>query len=466
MTSARVFWIIIRGVKIYFVARTCKHFILGGFMNTYQVEYQRKLTTAQEAVSKIRSGDTVIHGVTVAEPPALLKAVAERARLDDIHDLAIYSFNPQKHAADTYLASKVQHNIHAKSWFLGPSARKLASVGLVQFIPSYLHQVPKFIRKYMKVDVCITTVSPMDKAGYFSFGTANDLTSTAARHAKLLILEVNENMPRVFGDSLIHISQVDCVVENHTRLMQLPPPPPREQDATIGKFVAGIIGDNAVLQLGIGTLPNAICPFLTQHNDLGIHSELFGPGMKDLIINGNITGRTKTLHPGKHVFAVSYGTDDTFEFMNDNPAMESYPADYVMDPAIIAKNDNMVAVNSIIEVDLTGQCNAESLSGQEYSGTGGQLDFVRGAYAAKNGLSVMTTYATAKKDTLSCIVPRLGKDVVVTTPRMDVHYICTEYGIVNIKNKSVGERAEAIISIAHPKFRDELRYEAEKMRLF
>ncbi|NDV28760.1 acetyl-CoA hydrolase/transferase family protein [Desulfovibrio sp. JC010] len=435
-------------------------------MNIYQAEYENKLTTAENAVSRIRNGDTVIHGVTLAEPPALLKAIAERARVDDVHDLKIYSFNPQKHAADTYLAAKVQHNIHAKSWFLGPSARKLAAVGLVQFIPSYLHQVPKFIREDMEVDVCVTTVSPMDKAGYFSFGTANDLTSTAAREAKILILEVNENMPRVFGDSLVHISEVDCVVENHTRLMQLPAPAPKEFDAAIGKAVAGIIKDNAVLQLGIGTLPNAICPYLTEHNDLGIHSELFGPGMKELILNGNITGRTKSLHRHKHVFAVSYGTDDTFEFMNDNPAMESYPADYVMNPCVVAKNDNMVAVNSVIEVDLTGQCNAEHMAGHEFSGTGGQLDFVRGAYAAKNGVSVMTTYATAKNDTISRIVPRLGRDAAVTTPRTDVHYLCTEYGIVNIKNKSVGERAEAIISIAHPDFRDELRREAEKMRLF
>ncbi|NDV21684.1 acetyl-CoA hydrolase/transferase family protein [Desulfovibrio sp. JC022] len=435
-------------------------------MNIYQAEYQRKLTTAQKAVGRISNGDTIVHGVTVAEPPALLKAIADRAKADDLTQIEMYSFNPQKHAADTYLASDIQHNIHAKSWFLGPSARKLAAVGLVQFIPSYLHQVPKFIREDMEVNVCVTTVSPMDKAGYFSFGTANDLTSTAARQAKFLILEVNENMPRVFGDSLVHISEVDCVVENHTRLLQLPAPAPKEFDAAIGKAVAGIIKDNSVLQLGIGTLPNAICPFLTEHNDLGIHSELFGPGMKNLILNGNITGRTKSLHRYKHVFAVSYGTDDTFEFMNDNPAMESYPADYVMNPCVVAKNDNMVAVNSVIEVDLTGQCNAEHMAGQEFSGTGGQLDFVRGAYAAKNGISVMTTYATAKNDTISRIVPRLGRDAAVTTPRTDVHYLCTEYGIVNIKNRSVGERAEAIISIAHPDFRDELRREAEKMRLF
>lgn len=378
-------------------------------MNIYQAEYQRKLTSAENAVGAIPDGATIIHGVTIAEPPALLAAIAARARAGDITRFDIYSFNPQKHAAETYLAPDLQDLIHAKAWFLGPSARKLAAVGLVQFIPSYLHQVPKFIREYMDVDVCVTTVSPMDNAGFFSFGTANDLTSTAARHTKRLIVEVNERMPRVFGDSHIHISQVDAVVENHTQLMQMPAPQPKEQDAVIGRLIAEVVPDNAVLQLGIGTLPNAICPFLGGHKNLGIHSELFGPGMKELIVSGVVTGRAKTLHREKHVFSVSYGTDDTFEFMNDNPSMESYPSDYVMDPTIIAKNDNMVAINSVIEVDLTGQCNAEHMAGHEYSGTGGQLDFVRGAYAAKNGLSVMTTYASAKGETISRIVPRLGR---------------------------------------------------------
>ncbi len=435
-------------------------------MTRYRDEYQRKLSTAAKAVERIPDKVTIIHGVTIAEPPALLGAIADRARADDFTRLDIYSFNPQKHAAATYLAHDILDRIHAKAWFLGPSARKLAAVGLVQFIPSYLHQIPKFIREYMDVDVCVTTVSPMDKAGFFTFGTANALTSTAARHAKMLIVEVNENMPRVFGDSLVHISEVDCVVENHTPLIQLPPPAPKEHDDTIGKLIADIVQDNAVLQLGIGSLPNAICPFLTDHKDLGIHSELFGPGMKDLILSGVITGRTKSLHKGKHIFSVSYGTDDTFQFMDDNPAIESYPSDYVMDPAVIALNDNMVAVNSIIEIDFTGQCNAEHMAGHEFSGTGGQLDFVRGAYAAKNGISVMTTYSTAKDGTISRIVPRLGKNAAVTTPRMDVHYVCTEFGLVNIKNKSVGERAEAIISIAHPDFRAELMSQAEEMMLF
>ncbi len=435
-------------------------------MGFYDAEYARKLMQPDQAVSRIPDESDIIHGVTIAEPPALLQAIADRARAGDLRRATVYSFNPQRHAAETYLQPDVCDCIYAKSWFLSAAARKLASVGLVQFIPSYLHQAPKFIREYMDVDVCVTTVSPMDAAGYFSFGTANDMTSTAAREAKLLIVEVNENMPRVFGDSLLHISEVDAVVENHVPLMELPPPPSKPEDEIVGKLIAEIVPDGAVLQLGIGALPNAICPQLTHHKDLGIHSELFGPGMMDLILKGAATGRRKTLHQRLHVFSVAYGDAATFAFMNDNPSMASFGSDYVMDPAVIQQNDNMVAVNSVLEIDLTGQCNAEHLAGFQFSGTGGQLDFVRGAYAAKGGKSVMTLYSAAKDGTISRIVPRLKEGAAVTTPRMDTHYVCTEYGLVNLKHKSVGERAEALISIAHPNFREELTREAQEMRLF
>lgn len=437
----------------------------GGKHMNYAEEYSRRLMQADEAVSLIPDESTIIHGMTIAEPPALLHAICERIRAKDLKKATIYSFNPQRHAAESYLQPDIADSVYAKSWFLSAAVRKQASVGLVQFIPSYLHQVPKFIREYMDVDVCVTTVSPMDKAGYFSFGTANDMTTTAAREARLLIVEVNENMPRVFGDSMLHISEVNAVVENHVPLIEIPAPEPKADDEKVGKLIAEMVPDGAVLQLGIGTLPNAICPQLVNHKDLAVHSELFGPGMMDLILKGAITGRRKTLHRNMHVFSVAYGDKSVFEFMDDNPSMAGYPSDYVMNPAVIAQNDNMLAVNSVLEVDLTGQCNAEHLAGFVFSGTGGQLDFVRGAYAAKGGKSVMTLYSSAKNATISRIVPRLQEGVAVTTPRMDTHYVCTEYGLVNLKNKSVGERAEAIISIAHPNFREELMREACEMRL-
>jgi itaconate CoA-transferase len=317
----------------------------------------------------------------------------------------------------------------------------------------------------MTVDVTVTTVSPMDRSGFFSLGLANPFTSIAARQSKVFIVEVNKHMPRVFGDAFVHISEVESIVENHVPLLETPLPQPKPEDEIIGQSMVELIPDGAVLQLGIGTLPNAICPFLTEHRDLGIHTELLGPGMIDLIKKGVITGRRKSLHQRKHVFSVCYGRKDDFDFMNDNPSMECYPSSYVMDPAVISKNDSMVAINSIIEVDLTGQCNAEFLGGFQYSGTGGQLDFVRGAYAACGGKSIMAFYATAKKGEVSRVVPRLAEGTSITTPRMDVHYLATEYGIVNLKQKSVRERALAIISIAHPQFRDSLLREAENMLL-
>ena len=434
-------------------------------MNSYFSEYKRKLTTPEKAVGLIEDGCTIIHGMTLAEPPALLKAIAHRARAGELTGIKIYSFNPQAHAAESYLAPDLIDCIESFSWFISGASRKLASIGVIQFIPSYLHQVPRFIREKMELDVTVTTVSVMDKAGFFSFGTANDFTSIAARHAKKLIVEVNENMPRVFGNSLLHVSEVDAIVENHVPLMQLPPPPQKPEDELVGKMMAEVIPDGAVLQLGIGALPNAITPYLTNHKDLGIHSELLGPGMVELIQKGVITGCRKTLHRHKHVFSIAYGTDEVFRFMHDNPSMESYPSSYVMDPRVIAQNDNMVAINSIIEVDLTGQCNAEYIGGFQYSGTGGQLDFVRGAYASRGGRSIMAFYSTAKNGTVSRVVGRLAEGTAVTTPRMDVNYMATEYGIVDLKQKSVRERADALISIAHPKFREDLLREAEDMRL-
>jgi itaconate CoA-transferase len=434
-------------------------------VGVHDAEYRKKLTTPGNAVKRIKNGDTIIHGTTVAEPPALLGAIADRARAGALKGVKIYSFNPQEHASKTYLAPDLCDCIEAYSWFVSKANRPQSAVGLTQFIPSYLHQVPRLIRDHMEVDVTVTTVSPMDKAGFFTFGTANDLISTAARECKTLIVEVNRNMPRVFGDSLLHVSEVDAVVENHVRLMQISPPEPKPEDGIIGKAVAELVPDGAVLQLGVGALPNAITPYLMRHRDLGIHTELFGPGMVELIKKGVANGRRKTIHTRKHVFSVAYGTDSTFEFMNDNPSLESYPSSYVMDPRIIAQNDNMVAVNSILEVDVTGQCNAEHMAGFQFSGTGGQLDFVRGAYAARGGMSIMTFYSTAKNGEISRVVPRLRAGATVTTPRMDTHYLATEYGVVNLKQKSVRERAEAIISIAHPKFRDDLLKEALRMGL-
>jgi len=434
-------------------------------MNAYASEYSQKLTTPQKAVEKIKSGDTIVHGMANAEPPALLAAIAERARAGDLKDIKIFSLAPMEHVAKTVLAPDLADCIQAYSWFVSASDRPLVKVGLSYFVPNYFHQIPRICQDFMKIDVTVTVVSPMDKAGYFSFGTANDYTSTAARHCKTLIVEVNENMPRVFGDSLLHISEVDTIVENHVPLLEMIPPEPKPEDEAIGKYVSEMVPNGATIQLGAGGIPNALAYCLMDHKDLGIHTELFCDGMVDLIEVGVVTGQKKTLHPRKNVFTLARGTNRVYEFINDNPSMESYPVSYVNDPAVIAQNDNMISINSVLEVDLLGQCNAEFLAGSQFSGTGGQLDFVRGAFNSRVGKSILAFYSTAKNGGVSRVVPRFETGTVVTTPRMDTHYLVTEYGAVNLKGKSTRERALDIISIAHPKFRGELLKEAENMRI-
>ncbi len=431
----------------------------------YKKQYQNKLTSPEEAVKLIKKSDMLVHGLTMAEPPALLDAVASRLREGDLDKIKMFSVLPLSSVCSTILAPDLMDCVEAYCGFVDSGTRGLVSTGLNYYVPNHLHQIPRLLEEFIGVDVCVTTVSPMDDAGYFSLGTANDFTSTAARAARVLIVEVNQNMPRVFGDSLVHISEVDAVVENHVTIPDFPCGEKLPEADKIGKIISKMVPDGATLQMGIGVLPNAVADQLGNHSDLGIHTEVFGPGMVHLIKKGVINGEKKTLHPRKHVFTVAQGDQEMLEFMNENPAMESYPCSYVNNPAVIAKNDRMISINSLIQVDLLGQCNAEYLAGHQYSGTGGQLDFVRGAFDSKEGKSILAFYSTAKNDTISRVVDRLDSGAMVTTPRMDTHYLVTEYGVANLKGKSTRERAEAIIKIAHPKFRDELYRKAEEMYL-
>jgi itaconate CoA-transferase len=332
-------------------------------------------------------------------------------------------------------------------------------------VPNHLHQVPRLLTEFIGVDVCVTMVSPMDKNGYFSFGTTNGFTSTAARAARHLAVEENRHMPRTFGESLIHISEVDAVVEAHEPIFAPPDPEPRQEDKAIAEIIAGMVPNGACLQLGIGALPNAVAGYLEGHKDLGIHTEIFGPVMARLIRKKVITGSRKTLHPYKHIFTAALGNKEMLDFMDNNPSMESYPCSYTNHPAVIAKNDRMISINAVLQVDLTGQCNAESLYGHQYSGTGGQLDFVRGAFDAKEGKSILAFYATAGHGKISRVVDRFEQGTTITTPRTDTHYLVTEYGAANLKGKSTRERALSIIELAHPDFRDELLRRAEEMYL-
>ncbi|MCX5996563.1 MAG: 4-hydroxybutyrate--acetyl-CoA CoA transferase [Chloroflexi bacterium] len=434
-------------------------------MQTYRAQYRRKLTSPDKAVSRIKNGSTLVHGLAAAEPPALLKAIADRVRAGELKNLNVHSLLPMENVSKTLLSPDLADCVQAFSWFVSKASRSAVRVGLNYYVPNHFHQVPRLMRENLDIDVTVTMVSPMDRAGFFSFGTSNDYTSTVARCCKRLIVEVNKNMPRVFGDALLHISEVHAVVESTTPLIEFKWPGARVEDDAIGKLVADLVPDGATLQLGFGGLPNVIAMKLMNHRDLGIHTEVFGPAMVELIKKGVVTGRRKNLHPMKNVFTVAEGTGEMYRFMHDNPSMESYPVSYTNNPDIIARNDNMVSINSIIQVDLLGQCNAEFLSGSEYSGTGGQLDYVRGAYNSRGGKSILAFYSTARKGQVSRVVPRLDSGAVITTPRMDVHYLVTEHGAINLKGKSTRERALDIISLADPRFRDSLLREAEDMYL-
>jgi itaconate CoA-transferase len=434
-------------------------------MVMYLTEYKQKLTTPQKAVESMKSGDVLVHGMAAGEPPALLEAIAERLRGDTLKDLQVFSLLPMSHSAKTILTPELSDQVHSYSWFVSPSDRNLVHAGLCYFVPNEFHQVPRFCREFMEIDVVVTTVSPMDGAGFFTFGAINDYISTAARHCKTLIVEVNPQMPRVFGESLLHVSEVDAIVENEVPLLETKPAPPRPEAEAIGRSLAELVPDGATIQLGIGGIPNAVCHYLEGHKDLGLHTELFCPGMVNLIKKGAITGRMKNIHPWKHVFTNALGDREMYEFIHDNPSMESYPVSYTNSPEVIARNDNMISINSTLEVDLLGQCNSESLGGFEFSGTGGQLDYVRGAFNSKGGKSIIAFYSTTHGGEISRIVPRFQPGTVVTTPRMDTHYVATEHGVVNLKGKSTRQRALDIISLAHPGFRDDLLKEAEDMRI-
>jgi itaconate CoA-transferase len=431
----------------------------------YRQEYRRKLTSPDDAVASIRNSATLVHGMASGEPPALLGAIARRVRQGGLKDLKVYSLLSMSNAAATILAPDLAGLIQPHCWFVSGASRDQVRTGTGVFVPNQFHQIPRLIRDFMDVDLTVTTVSPMDRAGFFSFGTVNDYISTAARHCRRLIVEVNRHMPRVFGDSLLHISEVDAVVEHDAPLPELIPAAPKPEAETIGRHIAAMVPDGATIQLGLGGIPNAVCHYLEGHQDLGIHTELLCPGMVHLIKKGVITGRRKNRHPRKHVFTNALGDRELYEFIHDNPSMESYPVSYTNNPQVIAANDNMVSINSTLEVDLLGQCNSEYLGGFEFSGTGGQLDYVRGAFNSKGGKSIIAFYSTTHNGEVSRVVPRFAAGTVTTTTRMDTHYLVTEYGAVNLMGKSTAERAMEIIKLAHPKFRDSLTAEARKMSL-
>ena len=432
----------------------------------YQGDYQKKLTTPARAVGYIAHGSTLVHGMGTGEPPALLEG--HRGGLSGPGTFMISRSSPCSPWSISGAPCWRLTSVTASRRIAGLSAAPTVNwcmVGGITSCPTNSMTFSRLIRDFMKVDVTVTTVSPMDKAGFFSFGTVNDYISTSARYGKKLLVEVNRHMPRVFGEALLHVSEVDAIVENDQPLLEVVPVQPKPEAEAIGHIIAEMVPDGATIQLGIGGIPNALCLHLENHRDLGIHTELFCPGMMHLIKKGVINGRRKNLLPYKHIFTNALGDREMYEFMNDNPSMASYPVSYTNDPHVISQNDHMISVNSTIEVDILGQCNSEYLGGFEYSGTGGQLDYVRGAFNSLGGKSIIAFYATAHNGEVSRVVPRFNPGTAVTTPRMDTHFLVTEYGAVNLKGKSTRERALDVISLAHPRFRDDLLKEAQNLCL-
>ena len=433
--------------------------------------YQSKLTMPNQAVASIPSGSKLSMGMAMAEPPALLKALADRAEAGGIEDLKVYYFEATSIAGKTILRYELMDRIRPYCMFVSATERALIKRGvengerkIINYVPNNFHQAPRLLIDEIGIETFVCTVSPIDRHGYFSFGTGNDYSTKVARAAKRLIVEVNANMPRVSGAGAeLHVSEVDAIVENNVPLLELPVRAPTPEDEVIGRTIASLVPDGACLQMGVGALPNLVCAELRDRNDLGIHTEALNPGLVDLIRAGVVTNRHKAIDRGKTVFTFAMGQKAMYDFLNDNPAVESAPVDYVNDPRIIARNDNVVSINATIQIDLTGACNSEHMLGHQYSASGGQLDFVRGAYASRGGKSIIAATSTAAKGKISRLVARL--DGPVTTPRIDTHYIVTEFGAVNLKGLSSTERAHALIALAHPEFRDGLMDAAKEQHL-
>jgi itaconate CoA-transferase len=436
---------------------------------SFDAAYRARLTSAAEAMATVDSGSTIALGLSPCQPPALLRALADRGLHKDVTDVNIYYSVSGRHLRNTLLRFELLRQFRPYCLFFGATERELAARAraegrrrVVHYVPNFFFELDRLIAEHGTVDTFMTTVAPMDDEGNFSFGTNSDYSCQLSRKCTRIIVEVNRHMPRVQGPAKVHVSEVAAIVENHAPLEEFPVPPPKELDPLVAKNVVDLIPDGATLQMGIGSLPGMVCQFLTNHKDLGIHTELMTPPMATLMEQGVVTNRLKKLDAGKTIFTFALGDRRMYDFMNDHPAIEGRPVSYVNDPRVIAQQERFVSINSTLEIDLTGQCNSEHLNGYQYSGAGGQVDFVRGAFASRGGKSVMVLASVAADGAVSRIVPRLQGPV--TTSRMDIHWVVTEHGAVCLKGKSEWERTDALISIASPHFRDRLRHEAQRMR--
>jgi 4-hydroxybutyrate CoA-transferase len=421
--------------------------------------YRQKVTTAERAVEPIRSGERVWIHAGCAVPFALTDALLARASaLHDVEIVHMLTFGKADYTLPRY-EGHFRHN----GLFLGANVRDAVADGRADYTPIFLSEIENlFTSGQMPLDTVMLQTSPPDEHGYLSLGVSIDCTLTAAQCARRVIAEVNQQMPRTLGDSFIHVSRLSAIVETSRPLPEVKPVPMTGLQRRIGENVASLIPDGATLQVGIGGIPDAVLACLGDKRDLGVHTEMCSDAIVPLIEAGVITGDRKTLHRGKIVAGFVLGTDSLSRFIHENPVFEFHPIQYTNDPFVIAQNNSMIAVNSAIQVDLTGQVCADSIGTQPYSGFGGQVDFIRGAARSKGGKPVIALPSTAKSGAVSRVVPVLDPGAGVVTSRGDTHYVVTEYGIAYLHGKTLRQRVEAMIAVAHPAFRDELQYFAEK----
>ena len=429
-------------------------------MTAVQALYAERVTTAAEAVQRITSGMRVYLTGNCSVPQTLLAALVRRApELHDVEIVQVLTIGP----AD-YVAPEMAGHLRVNTLFISDNVRVAVNEGRADFTPVFLSEVPRLLKTVLRPDVALVHVSPPDEHGFCSFGIEVGMTKPTAQSAKIVVAEMNPRMPRTLGDSFIHLSKLDLVVPVDYPLPEIRMGDTSETVQRIAGHVAGLIPDGATLQTGIGAIPDAVLSRLGNHKDLGIHTELFSDGIIDLIARGVITGERKTIHPGKVIAGFVLGTQRLYDFIHDNPVIELHPQDYVNDPFVIAQNVRMVAVNSAIEVDLTGQVCADSICPRLYSGVGGQLDFIYGASRSQGGVPVIALPSTALGGRASRIVGTLKPGSGVTTSRNHVRFVVTEHGVADLYGKTVRERARALIEVADPRFRDDLERTGRDLR--
>ena len=423
--------------------------------------YAAKLVSAQDVASRVESGWLLGMDDGPTQTDAIMAAICERAKNGGLQDVTVHTMldvYPLAFYADNALDGKV----NGVSWFSSGGARKAVAGGFADYIPNYYRDTIKLISENYEYDAFCIAVSPMDKHGYFSLATTSSYSEGMISKAKRIFVEVNDFQPRSLCNTQLHISQIDAIVENSHPLPVLPPTKLDETSITIGNLIAEQIPDGACIQLGIGAIPDAVGMALKTKHDLGIHTEMFTDSMVELIECGAVNNSKKQIHPFKTVTTFAFGSQRIYDYIDDNPAIMILPVDYVNDPNVICKNDNMISINAAVEVDLWGQVCAESVGTKHLSGTGGQVDYVRGACQSRGGKSFIAFESTAKGGTISKIKSCLTEGAVVTTSKNDVDYIVTEYGIAHLRGQSLASRAKQLIAIAHPNFRDELTFAARK----